>query len=76
MKTVAILAFILIAIFALLRLASVIDPFLAKVFGTVMVLLGFVVVFALGGSLEELSGGAMEVGGALLVAGIVIILFI
>lgn len=69
------IAFILIVLFAVLSLLLLISPFMVKASGVVMVLFGFILVFALGDLLGELSGGAMEIGGAFLVAGVVMILF-
>jgi hypothetical protein len=76
MKTLVALTTILIVALAALRFLLACDPFMIKVFGVVMLLFGAILVFALGSQIEDMSGGAMEVGGALIITGAITILFI
>ena len=76
MKIVVAATLLLVIIFAGLRFAMHFDPFIVKVIGVVMAVFGAIMVFAFGSLLEDLSGGALEVGGAMLISGAIIILFI
>ena len=76
MKKVIIITLALVVFFAALRFLTAYDPFMIKVFGVVMAVFGGIVIFAFGSMLEELSEGALEVGGSLLASGIIVILFI
>jgi hypothetical protein len=76
MKTLVILTLIILAVLAVLRFILAYDPFMIKVFGVVMLLFGAIVLFAFGTQIEGVSGGAMEVSGAFIIAGAITILFI
>ncbi|MBM3303989.1 MAG: hypothetical protein FJY76_02740 [Candidatus Aenigmarchaeota archaeon] len=76
MKVVIALAAIILAVMAALRFFLAHDPFLIKVYGVVMLLFGAVVLFAFSSLIEDKSSGAMEVSGALIIAGAITILFI
>jgi hypothetical protein len=72
MKNTIIITLFLVAIFGLLRL-SVLSSFLSKVAGVVFGLFGFLLVFALGDALDETF--SIEVGGSLVITGILMVLF-
>ena len=75
MKALVVLTVIFVAALAVSRFILAYDPFMIKVFGVVMLLFGAIVVFVFGTQLEG-SGSTLEVGGALLIAGVITILFI
>ena len=76
MKIVIALTAVLLAVLSVLRFILAYDPFMIKVFGVVMLLFGAIVLFAFGTQIEGMSGGAMEVSGAFIIAGAITILFI
>jgi hypothetical protein len=76
MKETFVLAVVIIAVFAVLRFLAGVDPFLTKVAGVVMAVIGAIIVFAFGGVMEGMSGPGLKVAGALFIAGVIIIIFV